>query len=107
MHWLTAAADVGQKRRVAGYIFPRKSFSSVSILICYGFNHPRDRRHPLLQLSSAPAAAGWDGGALGDVTSRLRQVLVGLGLMSPQRSSYLTTQPFVPPVIVLMSSRVA
>ena len=95
------------KRHVAGYIFPRQSFSSVSILVCFGLNHSRDRRHPVLQLSSASAAVAWTVGALGDVHSRLRQVFVGLGVMLQQRSNYLTIQPFVPSVIVLMSSRVA
>lgn len=48
-----------------------------------------------------------NGGALGAVNSRLRQVLVGLGVMLKQSSSYLTIQAFIPSVIVLMLSRVA
>lgn len=48
-----------------------------------------------------------DSGALGDVKSILKQILVGLGVMLQQRSSNLTSQPFIPFVIVLMSGRVA
>lgn len=48
-----------------------------------------------------------DSRALGDVNSMLKQILVRLGVMLKQRSSYLTSQPFIPFVIVLVSGRVA
>lgn len=31
----------------------------MSLLVCFGLNHARDPRHPVLQLPSAAAAVAW------------------------------------------------
>lgn len=74
------------KRCGAGIIFPRQSFCSVSVLVCFGFNHSRD---PVLQLSRASAAVA-------RVVGLWQMLPLGWGRFLQHSRSYLAMQSAIP-----------